>query len=81
MIETIILIAVVSVLNTVCFFIGAKVGQKVSNNETIKLPTLNPMEIYKEQESKRELSKEMEEIEKTLENINNYGTEKPQIKI
>lgn len=81
MIETIILIAVVSILNTVCFFIGAKVGQKVSNNETIKLPTLNPMEIYKEQESKRELSKEMEEIEKTLENINNYGTEKPQIKI
>jgi hypothetical protein len=79
--ETILLIAVVGTLMIVSFFVGAKVGQKVSNNEPIELPKINPMEIYKEHKEKKEFNEEMDALEKSLENINNYGSEKPQLKI
>jgi hypothetical protein len=81
MIEAIILIAVVGILNIVCFFVGAKVGQKVVNKETIKLPKINPMEIYKDKQEKREAEQEIKEIEIMLQNIDNYGTNKKQQEI
>ena len=69
---TTLLILVISILNIVCFFIGAKVGQKVVNKEELKLPNLNPMAAVKKYEEQREI----EEIEKTykenMEAIDNY---------
>ena len=40
--ETILLIAVISTLNIVCFFIGAKVGQKVVKGEELKVVYQDP---------------------------------------
>jgi hypothetical protein len=74
--ETILLIAVISTLNIVCFFIGAKVGQKVVKGEEIKAPTLNPMTIYNEHQEKKEVEKEKDKLDKILKNIDKYdGTE------
>ena len=70
--ETIILIAIVGTLNVVCFFIGAKIGQKVSKGETIEAPTLNPMKAIREREERKEADKEAERLEIVLQNIENY---------
>lgn len=74
-------ILMVSILNIVCFFVGAKIGQKVTNNEPIETPTINPFKAYKEHMEQKEVEDEMDKLEKTLANIDNYGTNKPQMKI
>ena len=38
------IILAVGTLNVACFFIGAKVGQKVVKDEPLELPSLNPLE-------------------------------------
>lgn len=67
-----LLIAVVSALNIVCFFVGAKVGQKVSKGEPIETPSFNPMEAIRERREQREADKKQNEIETILENIERY---------
>ena len=81
MIETLIAILLVGILNIVCFFLGAKIGQKVANNEPIETPTINPFKAYQEHMEQKEVQDEMDKLEKTLANIDNYGTNKPQMKI
>lgn len=71
--ETIILIVSIGIMNILCFFIGARVGQKVVNKEEIKLPNINPIQTYKEYETKREIEKADEQYKKDLEAINNYN--------
>lgn len=68
----ILLILVVSTLNIVCFFIGAKVGQKVVKGEEIKAPTLNPIALYSEYQEKKEAQREKEKLEVILGNIERY---------
>jgi hypothetical protein len=73
--ETILLIATVSILNIVCFFIGAKTAQTIAKGETIKAPDLNklnPMTIYKEHTEKKEAEKEKNKLEAILKNIERY---------
>ena len=70
--ETIILIALVGALNVVCFFIGAKVGQTVAKGEPIELPSVNPIEIIREHNDKREAEKEQDRIETIMRNIERY---------
>ena len=70
--ETIFIILVSGTLNAVCFFIGAKIGQKVSKGETIEAPTLNPMKAIREREERKEADKESERLEIILQNIENY---------
>ena len=77
--ETILLVLVIGILCIVCFFIGARVGQKVVNGEEIKVPDiskLNPMNIKKEREQKYEAEKEKNKLETILRNIERYdGTD------
>lgn len=68
--EAILLIAITSTLNIVCFFIGAKVGQKVVNNEPLEIPT--PTKMYDDYKERAERKKELEEMKINLENIDNY---------
>ena len=70
--ETIFIILVSGTLNAVCFFIGAKIGQKVNKGETIEAPTLNPMKAIREREERKEADKESERLEIILQNIENY---------
>ena len=68
----VLLVAVMAAANIVCFLIGAKVGQTVSKGEEIKLPTVNPMEAYREMEAKKEARKEQDRMDTILRNIENY---------
>lgn len=73
--ETIILVISIGIMNILCFFIGAKVGQKVIKGEDIKLP--NPIKAIEETKETWEFKKEQEEENKRLkiqlENIDNYN--------
>ena len=71
--ETIILVLVMGVMNLIAFMIGARTSQKAQNNEEIKLPTINPIEIAKEHRERKEAELEQEKFNIMLENINNYS--------
>lgn len=66
------LVLVVGILCIVCFFIGAKVGQKVVRQETITLPNLNPMKAIEEHREKQETNKENEKKETIWKNLERY---------
>lgn len=66
------LVALVGALNVMCFIIGAKVGQKVSRDETIELPNLNPIKAVREIQEKREEDKVQNKIETIMQNIDSY---------
>ena len=68
----ILLTIVVGTLNIVCFFVGAKVGQKTSKGETIETPTLNPMKAIQERRAKKEAEMEQDRIDTIMRNIEAY---------
>lgn len=68
----ILTILVTGALNIVCFFIGAKVGQKVVRNETLETPNLNPMKAYREKQSKKAAQEEQDKIDAIMRNIERY---------
>lgn len=70
--ESIILIAIVGALNVVCFFIGAKVGQTVAKGEPIELPSVNPIEVIREHNDRKEAEREQDRIETIMRNIERY---------
>ena len=75
----VLLLLVMGAANIACFVIGAKVGQTASKGEDIKLPTINPIEAYREKEAKREAQMEQERIDTIMRNIESYdGTGKGQ---
>ena len=67
-----LLLAIIGTLNIVCFFIGAKVGQKVSKGEEIKLPSINPLEVYRKHELRKEAEEEQNKIDTIMRNIERY---------
>ena len=79
----IILILVVGTLNIACFFIGAKLGQKVAKGEKIELPSVNPIKAVQEHNEKKRADKEAEREQERrntiMQNIDRYdGTERGQ---
>ena len=68
----IILVLAVGIMCICCFMVGAKVGQKVSKGEDIKLPAVNPIEAYREHEQKKAAREEQERIETIMRNIEAY---------
>lgn len=80
--ETILTIIAVGTLNVVCFFVGAKVGQKVVQGKEIETPNLNPIDYLHEQREKREARAEKEKYDTILRNIDNYdGTPYGQVDV
>lgn len=67
-----IIIIAVSTLNMACFFIGAKVGQKVVKGEPLVMPSLNPMEAIREHNSRKEAERQQKRDEIILQNIERY---------
>lgn len=66
------LVLTVGVLCISCFMIGAKVGQTVSKGENIKLPTVNPIEAYREHENKKNARAEQDLLDAIMRNIEAY---------
>ena len=70
--ETIILVLLMGGMNLLAFLIGARTAQKVDKGEEITLPSINPMEAYREHRERVEAHKEQERLNTMLENIDNY---------
>jgi hypothetical protein len=70
--ETIILVLLMGGMNLLAFLVGARTAQKADRGEEIELPTLNPMQTYKEHREQSEANKEQERLNTMMENINNY---------
>ncbi|MCQ2087688.1 MAG: hypothetical protein MJZ37_06440 [Bacilli bacterium] len=68
--ELVIITALVCLTNVICFIIGAKVGQRATNNEPITFP--NPVKAVEEYRDNKEQREFQEQINTMLENINNY---------
>ena len=77
--EVILNTLVTGALCIVCFIVGARVGQKVSKGEEVKLPTVNPLEVYREKQAKKEAAEEQSRLDVILRNVENYdGTARGQ---
>ncbi len=69
----ILLVLCTGLVNVLCFFIGAKVGNTVANGKEIETPTIkNPIEVIREHQSEKEARKEQEKIDILMRNIENY---------
>jgi hypothetical protein len=71
----ILLALVVSILNGVCFFCGLKVGMSIVKDEPIELPSLpsiNPLEAYRERQNNKQVEREQEKLATIMENVENY---------
>ena len=68
----ILLALTVGALCIVCFFIGAKVGQKAAKGEDIKLDIPDPIEAIREHKDKKQADKEQERIDIIMQNIESY---------
>lgn len=73
MTDTFILIISIGIMNILCFFIGAKIGQKVVKGENIELPKIEPIKAFKEFNVSREVMKMQERDKLINENIDNYN--------
>lgn len=77
--DTFLIVLAVGALCISCFYIGAKVGQKVVKGETIEMPTINPIEAYRKHEAKKEAEMEQDKYDTIMRNIECYdGTGKGQ---
>lgn len=80
MIETIILCTIFGVFILASFITGIKIGVKLRKDETIEIPSVNPIRTIKERKEEKEYMEQQEEeqrqIEVMLANIDAYdGTE------
>ena len=75
----ILLVLTTGALCVACFFVGARVGQKVSKGEDIKLPKIDPMQPIRERQERKAAEREQERFDAILRNIDSYdGTEQGQ---
>ncbi len=72
--ETVLIIASIGIMNILCFFIGARVGQKVVRQEKIELNPIKAVNKAKEErKEKKEKELEDEYMKTVMYNIDNYN--------
>lgn len=72
MIGNIIMIFCLGALNIVCFFIGAKIGQKVVKGEEIKAPEITIPTPIRDYQKKKQAEAEQNKIDTIMQNIERY---------
>lgn len=78
--ENVLLILSIGALCIVCFFLGAKIGQKASRGETIDIP--HPIEASRERKERKGKKEEADRFETIMRNIDTYdGTGSGQIDV
>lgn len=68
----VLILAIFSLSNILCFIFGAKVGQKVAKGEEVELPKIDPMQAVREHRAKKEAEMEQEKFNTILRNIDSY---------
>lgn len=67
-----IILLIVSISNIICFFLGAKIGQRVVNNQPVRIINKSPIESIREKQDSKELKKQQEIDDVIKHNIDVY---------
>ena len=67
-----IILLIVSISNIICFFLGAKIGQIVVNNQPVRIIDKSPIESIREKQDSKELKKQQEIDDVIKHNIDVY---------
>ena len=59
-------------INILCFLVGANVGMKVSKDEPIELPEVNPVKAWNDHQERKVARQEKNKMDVIYENIENY---------
>ena len=70
--EVLLMAVLMAVSNIACLMVGAKVGQRVAKDEPVELPTINPMQAYREKEARKEAQRKQDELDTILQNVDIY---------
>ena len=70
--ESIILCTIFGVFILVAYSLGLKNGQRISKNEEVVVPNVNPIKVITEEKEKYEEKKKQEAYEIMMSNIDNY---------
>lgn len=73
MIENIVMLFGLGALNIVCFFIGAKIGQKVVKGEEIKAPEITIPTPIRDYQKKKQAEAEQNKLDTIMNNIEVYN--------
>jgi hypothetical protein len=77
--EAIFIVLATALVCICCFVVGAKVGQKVSHDEPIEMPSVNPLKMVREHNARKEAEMEQDRLDTIIANIDKYdGTGKGQ---
>lgn len=71
--ETMCVMALITLLNVCCFILGTKLGQKVVRGETVETPKFELKNPIREYNEKKEIKKEEERDRIIAENIDTYN--------
>ena len=70
--ESILLCTIFGVFILVAYSLGLKNGQRISKNEEVVVPNVNPIKVITEEKEKYEEKKKQEAYEIMMSNIDNY---------
>lgn len=70
--ETVLFMAVFAASIILSFLVGARTSQKVQRNEEIRLPSVDPLQAYREHQAEKEAQRQQSRTDIILQNIENY---------
>ena len=70
--ETILLLFLFGIFIIIAYTLGLKNGQKLKNNEEIKIPEINPVKIVRNEIETFEQKKKQDAYDTMMANIDNY---------
>jgi hypothetical protein len=68
----VLIMLVMGAVNVLCFVVGAKVGQAVSKGETVKMPSVNPLQAVREHNEKKQAEMDQDKLDTIIRNIECY---------
>lgn len=71
--EIIVLLAAMGIVNTLCFMIGAKVGQQVAKGENVEMPSVNPLKAVRDHKAMVAAEHRQTKNETIMQNIDAYN--------
>ena len=70
--DTILLLFLFDIFIIIAYTLGLKNGQRLKNNEEIKMPEINPIKIVRNEMESFEEKKKQNAFETMMSNIDNY---------
>ena len=65
-------LAVMGAVNILCFVIGAKVGQAVTQGKQVEVPSVNVLKAVKEHREKKKAEEDRDRMQVIMDNIEAY---------